>query len=167
MNRKKRKTLLKIAILFLLVLGAFLLRNYLERRPASYGTRKIEFAKNVSDSNVLKKEFKKTFPDRNVVLACESDVTNDGLDDLVVIYKEGKDTRTVVMTDNGDGTFSYSEPIPGPIEHQGIQFKNIDEKDEMEFIISGSKNGNTGYAIYRMIDGQPKDLFGEGMEDCC
>ena len=37
----------------------------------------------------------------------------------------------------------------------------------MEFIVSGEKNGAAGYAIYRMIDGAPVDLFGDGMEDCC
>jgi len=38
----------------------------------------------------------------------------------------------------------------------------------MEVIVSGSKDGNFGYAIFRLIDDTIfKDLFGEGMEDCC
>lgn len=55
----------------------------------------------------------------------------------------------------------------GSDRKSGIQFKNIDEEAEMEFIVSGEKDGAAGYAIYRMIDGQPMDLFGDGMEDCC
>ena len=65
------------------------------------------------------------------------------------------------------GGIVYSEPIPGPIENQQIQFKDIDKEGPIEFIVSGEKNGAVGYAIYRMIDGQPIDLFGEGMADCC
>lgn len=37
----------------------------------------------------------------------------------------------------------------------------------MEFLITGDKNGEVGYAVFRIIDGQITDLFGEGMEDCC
>ena len=44
---------------------------------------------------------------------------------------------------------------------------SIDKEGEIEIIITGEKKGAVGYAIYRMIDGQPVDLFGEGMEDCC
>ena len=63
--------------------------------------------------------------------------------------------------------YDFSDPIPSPVENQKIQFKNIDKEGEIEIIITGEKKGAVGYAIYRMIDGQPVDLFGEGMEDCC
>ena len=91
--------------------------------------------------------------------------------DLLIIYKEnseeeGKITRLVIAVAQENGC-TYTEPIPAPIDNQGIQFKNIDEENEMEFIVSGEKNGAAGYAIYRMIDGAPVDLFGDGMEDCC
>ena len=96
------------------------------------------------------------------------DVTDDGLDDLVVICKMEEGNRTIVVTDKGDSTnYNFSDPIPAPVENQKIQFKNIDKEGEIEIIITGEKKGAVGYAIYRMIDGQPVDLFGEGMEDCC
>ena len=106
------------------------------------------------------------------ILACEEDVTDDGLRDLLIIYKEDTDnegeiTRLTISLGQPDGSRVYTEPIPAPIENQGIQFKNIDEQGEMEFSVGGEKNGNAGYAIYRMIDGVPTDLFGDGMEDCC
>ena len=76
--------------------------------------------------------------------------------------------RTIVVTDKGDSTnYDFSDPIAAPVENQKIQFKNIDKEGEIEIIITGEKKGAVGYAIYRMIDGQPVDLFGEGMEDCC
>lgn len=34
-------------------------------------------------------------------------------------------------------------------------------------MLTGEKDGEIGYAIYRMIDGALINLFGEGMEDCC
>ena len=44
----------------------------------------------------------------------------------------------------------------------------IDDKDNIEFIISGSKNGNYGYAIYRLKeDLEIRDLFSEDMDNCC
>ena len=56
---------------------------------------------------------------------------------------------------------------------KGLESRNMsgyyaqDKEGEIEIIITGEKKGAVGYAIYRMIDGQPVDLFGEGMEDCC
>ncbi len=37
----------------------------------------------------------------------------------------------------------------------------------MEVIVSGSKNGNVGYAIYRLEGNEMIDLFGQDMESCC
>ena len=42
-----------------------------------------------------------------------------------------------------------------------------DDKDEIELVLSGSKNGNVGYAIYRLENKKLVDLFGEGMNACC
>ena len=63
--------------------------------------------------------------------------------------------------------YDMSPKPPATIENQKIQFKNIDKEGEIEIIVTGEKKGAVGYAIYRMIDGEMVDLFGEGMEDCC
>ena len=60
-----------------------------------------------------------------------------------------------------------TKPILAPKEDVTIEFKNIDNKDKMELILSGSKNGNVGYAIYRLEGDKFTDLFGEGMNSCC
>ena len=75
-----------------------------------------------------------------VVLACEEDVTDDGCKDLIVIYTEKELTRTVAVIDSGDGVnYNFTTPIPGPIENQKIQFKNIDKEGEIEIIVTGEK----------------------------
>lgn len=131
-------------------------------------SKRADYAEPVGQDHKILKIFLEHMPGADVQIACEEDVTGDGCKDLVVIYKKDGLTRTVVAVDSGDGSnYEFTEPIPGPIENQKIQFKNIDKEGEMEFIITGEKNGAVGYAIYRMIDGVPTDLFGEGMEDCC
>ncbi|MFR3391315.1 MAG: hypothetical protein ACLTT1_12465 [[Clostridium] scindens] len=47
-----------------------------------------------------------------------------------MIYTEKELTRTVAVIDSGDGVnYNFTTPIPGPIENQKIQFKNIDAKE--------------------------------------
>ncbi|MDO7204722.1 Cys-Cys-COOH (seleno)protein SaoC [Paraclostridium bifermentans] len=70
-----------------------------------------------------------------------------------------------VISDNEN--VYMTEPIRAPIDDILIEFKDIDDKNEMELILSGSKNGNVGYAIYRLENKKLVDLFGEGMNACC
>lgn len=160
------------AIIFILIF-AFLARQYLNEM-AEQKLQKQEswmkgktYALMVEEDNKTLQYFMKRFPTREVILACEEDITDDGLKDLLVIYRENGATRLVAACDNGDGTWYISPEIPAPVENQTIRFKNIDKEAELEFIVSGEKKGAVGYAIYRMIEGEIKDLFGEGMEDCC
>ena len=156
-SNKKVSLLIKAVIVLVVVVIAFFLSQYVaEKNEKSTGSRRERiYAPMVEDDNAALVAFQQENPQRKVVLACEEDVTNDTLKDLLISIAQQ------------DGSYTYTEPIPAPIENQGIQFKNIDEEAEMEFIVSGEKDGAAGYAIYRMIDGQPMDLFGDGMEDCC
>lgn len=138
-------------------------------------------ATQVSDDHKILQVFRNTFPDTTVLLACEEDLTNDGCKDLVVIYNtpyadehsEHTDKvndgyiRLTVLIDSGDGVnYTCTAPIPAPVEKQKIEFNNVDKKDEIEFILQGQKGAKVGYAIYRVIDGAPVNMFGEGMEEC-
>lgn len=167
-QKRGKRLLVRAAILVLACLLAFAASKYLKEREnaRNTGQRELTFAPMVADQNAALLYFQGQFPERHVVLACEEDVTNDGRPDLLVIYTQGELTRFVTAIAS-EGSFVFTDPIPAPVENQGIQFKNIDKQDEMEFIISGEKKGAAGYAIYRIIDGQPKDLFGDGMNDCC
>ena len=122
----------------------------------------------VPADNELLGYFQSQYPDREPVKCAYDDITNDSGKDLIVIFDnvKGKKQMCAVIAKENE-KHQFTDPIPAPAENQKIQFKDIDEKDELEFIVSGSKNGSVGYAIYRIIDGQIINLFGEGMEDCC
>ncbi|MCC0631501.1 Cys-Cys-COOH (seleno)protein SaoC [Clostridioides sp. ZZV15-6388] len=112
------------------------------------------------------KYFKKNYKE-DIITCAEEDLNNDGKKDLVVIYKKGNNSNEmVVVVSDKDGHY-ITKPIPAPIENQTITFKNIDEKPPIEVIVSGSKNGNVGYAIYRVEGKKLVDLFGEDMDKCC
>ena len=98
------------------------------------------------------------------------DLTDDGLDELVVIYHNPEETLKnwmVALINRGDGTYDITEPTPAPIENQALRFFEMDREPPLEFVLTGEKDGEVGYAIYRIIDGELINLFGENMEDCC
>lgn len=145
--------------------------------------RELAYAPNVDDDNKILQAFKAVYPNATVLVACEGDLTDDGLDDLVVIYNtNSKETdeysgtttlvnggyiRMVVGIDSGDSeNYVFSAPVPSPIENQKIKFQNIDKEAEMEFILQGQKGSKVGYGIYRVIDGAVVNLFAEGLEEC-
>lgn len=102
-----------------------------------------------------------------IILAAQDDLNMDGKEDAVIIYKDTKTSnKMIVVVTDGNGYY-ITEPVPAPRENQEIKFKDIDEKDETEFIVSGEKNGNVGFAIFRIEGLKAVDLFGEGMESCC
>lgn len=186
----------KAVIIVLVVLVGFSARTYLEKvyrnSQRQEGTvqffddgsrvgRDLDYAPNVEDDNKILQAFKTAFPDVTVLVACEEDLTDDGCDDLVVIYNtpesdtysdtttmvNGGHIRMMVAIDSGDGeNYTFSDPIPAPIENQKIKFQNIDKEAEMEFILQGQKGSKVGYGIYRVIDGAPVNLFAEGLVEC-
>lgn len=132
----------KIAIVIVCILVLFGIRMFLEQKQEkkSMQNERVQYAKQVDKDNVLLKAFQEKFTDAEVILACEEDLSDDGRKDLVVIYQTGKLTRMVVVIDKGEEKpYKFTEPVPGPVENQKIQFKNIDEEDQIEFIISGEK----------------------------
>ncbi len=132
--------------------------------------RDLDYAENVSEDNKILQAFREAYPNVEVLVACEDDLTDDGCKDLVVLYHpEDRKSKVdlVVAIDSGDGEdYWFTDPIPAPVENQKIQFKNIDRKGEMEFVLQGQKGSKVGYGIFRIVDGVPVNLFGEGMEDC-
>lgn len=188
----------KILVLAVVVLVGFLIRGKLDevydKKQAQVGDgkvteytdgtrvgRELNYAENVPEDNKILQAFQSAFPGAEVLVACEEDLTNDGLKDLVVVYTieadddhEGitdlgnhRHVRLTVAVDSGNGVdYEFTEPIAAPVESQKIQFQNIDKKDEMEFVLQGQKNNKVGYGIYRVSDGKTINLFGEGMEDC-
>ena len=70
-----------------------------------------------------------------------------------------------MISENRD--YFFTEPVPAPRENQKVKFINIDKDDDLEVMITGEKNGQVGYAVFKMMKGRFKDLYGENMKDCC
>ncbi|WMM24417.1 Cys-Cys-COOH (seleno)protein SaoC [Tissierella sp. MB52-C2] len=155
--KKSTKIILIGLILFILGFYAYYLENGNTLQ-----------ALGVEPDNELLLYFNETHPENKVILCGYEDLNDDGRKDLLVIYNEShKKNAMVVVIDTGNG-FKLSEHVKAPIDNQVIEFKDIDKTGPIEFIISGSKDGNFGYSIFRLIDDiEIRDLFGEGMEDCC
>ena len=143
--------------------------------------RELNYAESVPEDNPILQIFKATFPEVKVLLACEEDLTNDGCKDLIVIFNtpeedehiaystkvDGGYVRMSIALDSGDGVnYEFTDPIPAPVENQRIKFQNVDKTDELEFVLQGQKGAKVGYGIYRVMDGAPINLFGEGLEEC-
>ena len=168
MNKKRIN--IKTILYFLLIIVSVVILSYvietLHKNAKKYIEDNSIFAKNVSDDNILKKEFEKKFPERKIIIACEEDITGDSIKDLVVISSYGDLIETIALIDNKIN-YIFTEPIPAQRENQMIKFFNMDKDNITEVLITGEKKGQVGYAIYRYIDEKLIDIFGEGMEDCC
>ena len=165
MNKKRVLLFKVIAVVLAVVALAGLREVLLEEDKKAEENSTIQFAEMVKENHPLLKEFRSRHPERTVLLACAEDITNDGIEDLVVISQEGEDISTIALFSQPSGELGETDPIPGPRENQRIRFFNMDKLSEIETLITGEKNGQVGYAIYRIMDGQMVNLFGEGMED--
>ncbi|WP_049766440.1 Cys-Cys-COOH (seleno)protein SaoC [Syntrophobacter fumaroxidans] len=118
-------------------------------------------------SGVLLEHFKRWNPQREVIKWAEADLDNDGRRDCIVIYRVAREKNMMrVVLDRG-GNFVDTNEVPAPYSDQVIQFRDIDGKPPMEFIVQGAKGAKMGFAVFRVEEGWLTDLFGEGMEDCC
>jgi len=121
----------------------------------------------IDTDHVLYKYFETAFEGKKPVLTGTNDINNDGREDLIVIYQDTSDNNKMVAIWEEKGTVNISEPTPAPIENCRLEWKNIDDKEPIELIVSGSKGVNVGYAIYRLENGEFVSIFGDGMDECC
>ena len=175
-NLMKKKKILKAILIMILAVGILFglaaLREKLQvmdDEVTLHSDRK--YADPVSDDDGRLLAYLAAHPGREdvLILACAGDLTNDGIEDLVVIYRSDSygECKCTACIFYADGSFLETPSIPAPQQHQKTRFFNMDKKDEQELLVTGDKNGNVGYAIYRIIDGELINLFGEGMEECC
>ena len=86
---------------------------------------------------------------------------------MIVIYQvEAAKNMMRALLDKGD-RYEFTNEVPAPVSDQVIEFKDIDEKPPLEFIVQGRKGAKIGFAIFKLVNGRLVDLFGEGMADCC
>lgn len=95
------------------------------------------------------------------------DITNDGVDDLLVIWRDSEDDLNYMAAiTEAAGEFGLSGKEKAPYENLTVEFIDIDEDGLLEFIVSGSRLGNYGYGIYRVEEGAVVNIFGEGLDEC-
>lgn len=122
----------------------------------------------VSLDNELLQYFQKQYPENKVQKAGMGDIDNDGIEDLVVIYRmTGEDANEMRVVFNREGNYKISNEHRAPYENQKIKFKDIDNSPPQEFIITGSRNGRYGHSIYRYEDYDTvHSIFGQDMDVC-
>lgn len=160
--------LLRICLFAAAIIALACLRQYLQKKEdEAQASGGVAYAEMVPEDHPLLAEFCRRYPERTVLLACSEDITNDGEKDLVVISQSGSEITTQALGQDEQGSVWETEPIPAPRENQHIRFMNIDNVGAIETLITGEKNGQVGYAVYRITGGRLVDLYGDGMEDCC
>ncbi len=154
---------LRQRILVMLLGTALMIVSCSDRRENKASNQAIDR----SLGGTLLQHFEQTYPGLELIKIARNDLNGDGRGDLIVMYRvSGEKNMMRVILDLGDGFLATNE-VPAPMEDQIIQFRDIDKKPPLEFIVQGSKGNKTGFAVFRIEDNQLVDLFGEGMEDCC
>jgi hypothetical protein len=154
----------KIGLLFFLS-GALAL-SALGCRDRDVGTT-LKVNRSVPEKNKLLEYFAGQHPGNPIVKYALGDIDNNGRADLIVIYRVGAGKNMMrALLDKGD-SYEFTNEVPAPVSDQVIEFKDIDEKPPLEFIVQGRKGAKIGFAIFRLVNGRLVDLFGEGMADCC
>lgn len=129
----------------------------------SEGSKKTEKKEIVVNNTKLLDIFKESYENK-IMATYEMDLNDDGIDDLIVVYKVNSDSNLVsAVFENGEIT----KGIPAPIENIEIESNNFDDKPPLEFVLSGSKGTHFGYGIIRYENNELVNVFGSNMEDCC
>lgn len=126
-----------------------------------------DFSPSVLRENRMLQYFAGASPGMAILKYAQADLDDNGKPDLVVIYHSAAGENRMCVVRSFGADFIATNDVPAPVSDQMIQFRNIDEKPPLEFIVQGRKGAKVGYAIYRIEQGRLIDLFGEGMPDCC
>ncbi|PKQ36866.1 MAG: hypothetical protein CVT59_10800 [Actinobacteria bacterium HGW-Actinobacteria-1] len=110
--------------------------------------------------------FAEKHPECTIVTSAVGDVTDDGVEDMVVVFRDADGSMRTLVVIGGD-TPAETNAVPAPAEDQRISFRDIDKKGPVEFIVRGSKGSDIGFAIYRVEGTTLTDLFGDNMDRCC
>ena len=160
MKAEKNKSIIlrKVLIIIIaLLLGYFGYRNNIKYKKVDFGVEKDHY---------LLQAFYDEFPGKEVVKCKLGDVSGNGKDDLIIIFRRTKEANHLVVAIDSGKEIYFSEESSAPYENQKIEIKNVDNKPPNEFVVSGSKRGQYGYGIFRIEDKHLHNLFSEGMGIC-
>ncbi|KAF0207139.1 MAG: Cys-Cys-COOH (seleno)protein SaoC [Actinomycetota bacterium] len=111
--------------------------------------------------------FEEAVPGTTVISARSGDIDADGTQDLAVVYRTAEGTFRTRALLSHEGSATVTNEFKAPVEAQAVQLRDIDDKQPVEVIVRGSKNGAVGYAVYRVEGDQLVDVFDSGMANCC
>jgi hypothetical protein len=111
--------------------------------------------------------FREQYPDQEIVLTLEGDCNDDGITDLIVVYKEDATKNKQATVYSRESKFFLTQPIPAPYEDCKLTWKNVDERPPCELLVSGRRGIKFGFAILRFEKGQWVNIFGDSMQECC
>lgn len=160
MKAEKNKSIIfrkVLIIIFALLLGYFGYRNNVKYKKVDFGVEKDHY---------LLQAFYDEFPGKEVVKCKLGDVSRNGKDDLIIIFKKTKEANHLVVAIDSGKEIYFSEESSAPFENQKIEIKDIDNSPPNEFVVSGSKKGQYGYGIFRIEEKHLHNLFSEGMGVC-
>lgn len=160
-----KKIIIYILIGMVLITGLAWLRDYLYQRVHEDQKADNPYAEPLDLDEPLVAVFLKEYGGE-IILACSDDINADGEDDLVVILR-GEEVNSAVAMVSEEGSYFFTEPTNAPRENQKIGFTNIDKGEELEVMITGEKNGQVGYGVFKLIGHDFRNLYGENMKDCC
>ena len=154
---KHKKLLITVGIVIVFLIGSMIYSK----------EKNMEQSELPKVSKELLSFFEENIEFEEIITYAQEDINGDSREDLVVVYKKDNKVNQMVVIINDNNNIYSTEPKLAPKENVVIEFRDIDDKPPMEVVISGSKNGNVGYAIYRLENEELIDLFGEGMDACC
>ena len=160
MESKKNKSIILrnvLIIILALLLGYFGYRNNIKYKKVDFGVEKDHY---------LLQAFYDKFPGKEVVKCKLGDVSGNGKDDLIIIFRKTKELNHLVVAINSGKEIYFSEESKAPYENQKIEIKDIDNSPPNEFVVSGSKRGQYGYGVFRIEGKHLHNLFSEGMGIC-
>ena len=118
-------------------------------------------------SHPLAAIFRKSCPDKKILLVKAGDCNGDGIEDRVVVYSENPEENHMVAVYSQDGGYRVSPWVKAPLENCALQWKDIDEVPPVELLVSGQKGIYFGFAVFRFVRGEWVNLFGNNMDGCC
>lgn len=160
MKAEKNKSIIfrKILIIIIALLIGYLgYRNNIKYKKVDFGVERDHY---------LLQAFYDEFPGKEVVKCKLGDVSGNGKDDLIIIFRKTKEANHLVVAIDSGKEIYFSEESSAPFENQKIELKDIDNSPPNEFIVSGSKRGQYGYGIFRIEEKHLHNLFSEGMGVC-
>jgi len=119
-----------------------------------------------TQNSLLLPYFKEAYPEKEIILLSEGDCNADGIDDLVVVYRENENKNHMVTVYSHDGGYSLTNHMPAPFEDCKLEWKDVSERGQLDLVISGRRGIHYGISVLRFDDGEWINLFG-GMEECC